>query len=168
MEADMVYHHRIVLASAAMAAALTFAATSDAQTATQAPAPAARAGLSLTQAQRDEIRTLREALRKDAQPLREQMRAARLQLRQAMSADVPDEAAVRSAAAAVGALQADQAAFRARQRAQFMKVLTPEQQSRVKAARERAAQRTMRAEGRTMRRHRMMRQQRDGWWRGGI
>jgi Spy/CpxP family protein refolding chaperone len=117
-------------------------------------------GLNLTEAQRDQIRTLRDAQRRDSQVLREKMRTARRQLRQAMSADVPDEAAVRAAAAAVGALQADGAAQRARSRAGFMKILTPEQQAQLKEARARAAQRAqraMRAERQMMRRNRMMR-----------
>jgi protein CpxP len=118
-------------------------------------------GLNLTQAQRDQVRALRETQRKDAQALREKMRAARQQLQQAMRADIPDEAAVRSAAGAVAALQADQAALQARSRAQMMKVLTPEQQARVKDARARTAQRAqraMRAERRMMmQRSRMMR-----------
>jgi protein CpxP len=127
------------------------------------------AELNLTQAQRDQIRTLREAQRADSQALREKMRTARQQLRQAMRADIPDEAAVRSAAGAVAALQADQAALQARSRAQFMKVLTPEQQAQMRQARARAAQRAqraMRVERRMMmRRNQMMRQQRYRWWR---
>jgi hypothetical protein len=82
-----------------------------------------------------------------------------------MQADVPDEAAVRSAAGAVAALQADQAALRARSRAQFAKVLTPDQQARMKEARARVAQRVQRAQRAQrvqrqmqMRLNRMMRQ----------
>ena len=52
--------------------------------------------------------------------MREKMRTARQQLQQAMRADVPDEAAIRSAAGAVAALQADQAVQQARARTQFM------------------------------------------------
>jgi hypothetical protein len=88
------------------------------------------------------------------------MRAARRQLQQAMRADVPDEAAVRSAAGAVAALQADQAALQARTKGQLMKVLTPEQQARMKEARARVAQRaqrTMRAQRQLMRRYQMTR-----------
>lgn len=128
--------------------------------------------LNLSQAQRDQIRSLREAQRADSQALREKLRAARQQLRQAMSADVPDEAAVRSAAGAVAALQADEAALRARGKGQLMKVLTPEQQAQLKQARARIAQRTERAlrmqRQMMMRRDRMMRQQYYRWWRGWI
>lgn len=125
----------------------------------QGGGPMAR--LNLTEAQRDQVRALRETQRKDAQALREKMRTARQQLQQAMRADIPDEAAVRSAAGSVAALQADQAALQARSRAQMMKVLTPDQQARVKEARTRAAQRAQRAmraeRRRMMQRNRMMR-----------
>jgi Spy/CpxP family protein refolding chaperone len=186
----MLLNRKTFVASVAVTAGLVLAAAASAQTGTQAPpptAPSARSqaqtppsGLNLTDAQRDQIRTLREAQRKDAQALREKMRAARLQLRQAMRADVPDEAAVRSAAEALAALQADQAVQQARSRSQYMKVLTPEQQARMKQARARAAERAQRAqramrarrgaqaERQMMQRQRMMRQQYLRWWRGWI
>jgi Spy/CpxP family protein refolding chaperone len=116
-------------------------------------------GLNLTEAQRTQVRAVREAQRKDSQALRDRMRTARQQLRQAMRADVPDEAAVRSAAGAVAALRADQAALQARAKGQMMQVLTPEQQAQLKAARARAAQRAqreMRLQRQMMRRDRMM------------
>jgi periplasmic protein CpxP/Spy len=123
------------------------------------------AGLNLTQAQRDELRTFREAQRKDTEALREKMRTARQGLREAMRADVPDEAAVRSAASAVAALEVDRAALRARAKGQFMGVLTPEQQALVKEARARAAERARRVR---MRASRMMRQEFNNWWWNGM
>jgi Spy/CpxP family protein refolding chaperone len=170
----MLLHRKMIVASVAAAAVLAIAAASQAQTAPKAPPPAAPAvksppqgqpgagpvaRLNLTQAQRDQIRTLREAQRTDSLALREKMRAARQQLHQAMRADVPDEAAVRSAAGAVAALRADQAALQARSRAQSMKALTPEQQAQLKQARARAAARAQRA-------HRAMRAQRPMMGRG--
>jgi Spy/CpxP family protein refolding chaperone len=172
-EVDMLMHDKAWVAGLAMAFGLACAAPGYGQTADAAPqaAPAAKApaakqaaagrqaGLNLTDAQREQIRALRDAQRNDDRALREKMRAAREQLRQAMRADVPDEAAVRSAAGAVGALQADQAALRARSRAQFMKVLTPDQQARMKQARARLEQRTQRVQRQMqMRLNRMMRQ----------
>jgi protein CpxP len=174
----MLLNQKTFVAVMATAAGLVFASASYGQTPTQAPPPAGpMSPLNLTQAQRDEIRTLREAQRKESQALREQMRAARQQLRQAMRADVPDEAAVRSAAGAVAALQTDQAALQARAKGQFMKALTPEQQAQLKQMRVRAAQRAQRAQ-RAMRAQRpprpmmgrgqMMRQLYYRWWRGWI
>ena len=156
---------RIFVGPMAVAAGLALAATAYAQTGTQAPPPA---GLNLTDAQRNEIRTLREARQSDAQALRVKMRAARQQMQQALRADVPDEAAVRSAAESVAALQADQAVLQARARSQFIKVLTPEQQARMKQARARAAERAQRDQRQLVQRQRMMRQQYLRWWRGGL
>lgn len=175
----MSLNSKTFVASMAVAAGLALAATAHAQTGTQAPPPAApramrpaqappRAGLNLSDAQREQIRTLRETQRQDAQALRDKMRAARQQLQTAMRADVPDEAAVRSAAEAVAALQADQAVLQARTRSLVMKVLTPEQQARMKETRARAAERARRAERQMLQRQRMMRQQFYRWWRRGI
>jgi Spy/CpxP family protein refolding chaperone len=173
----MLLQQKTLIASVAAAAGLVFAAAGYAQTATQAPpqaAPAAgaraprqpgagaAARLNLTQAQRDQIRALREAQRNDTRALGEKMRAARQQLREVMRTDPPDEAAVRAAAEAVAAIEVDHAALRARSRAQFMKVLTPEQQAQMKEARARAERQMM------ARRDRMMRQQGYRWWRGWI
>ena len=178
----MLMHHKAWVAGLAMAVGLACAASGYGQTAAAAPqaAPAAKApaatpaaagrqaGLSLTDTQREQIRMLRDAQRNDDRALREKMRAAREQLRQAMRADMPDEAEVRSAAGAVAALQADRAALRARSRAQFMKVLTPDQQARMKQARarlEQRARRMQRAERqRQLRRNQALRQWR--WWLG--
>jgi protein CpxP len=186
MEVAMLLHQKLIVVSVAAAAGLMVAGATYAQTSPQAPPPAAPAaksptqgpppagpppagqtrgmgrgerGLRLTEAQRDQIRTGREAQRKDSLVLREKMRTARRQLQQAMSADAPDEAAIRSAAGAVAALQADQAVQRARARTQLMSVLTPEQQARMKQSRARAAQRAQRTH-RAMRAERAMRAQR--------
>lgn len=156
----MLKHRKMMIASFAAAAGLTMALPIHAQTTQPAKPPA---GLGLTQAQRDEIRGLREAQRQDSEAVRGKMRAARQQLRAAMRADVPDEAAVRGAAEALAALQVDQAARRARARGQFMSVLTPEQQARVKEARARHDRQARRA-WRTQQQRRRL----DGWWRGRV
>jgi len=186
-EVDMLMHHRTWVAGLAVAFGLACAAQGYGQTAAASPqaAPAGtapahaataqaakqagrgrQAGLNLTDAQREQIRAQRDAQRNDERALTEKMRAAREQLRQVMRADVPDEAAVRAAAGAVAALQADRVALRARSRAQFMKVLTPDQQARMKQARARLDERVQRAaqlrRNQIMRRNQMLRQWR--WW----
>ena len=182
----MQMHDKAWVAGLAIAVGLACAAPGYGQTAAAAPqaAPAAKApaakqaaagrqaGLNLTDAQREQIRVLRDAQRNENRALREKMRAAREQLRQTIRADVPDEAAVRSAAGAVAALQADQITLRARSRAQFMKVLTPDQQARMKQARARLEQRAWRMQraerqmqvrrNQMMRRNQALRQWR--WW----
>ncbi len=167
----MLPYRKMIVASCAAAALLLPAVVSLAQPAPRAtPAPPGPR-LNLTEAQRNEIRGLRETQRKESQALREKMRAARQQLQQAMRAEVPDEAAIRSAAEALGALQADKAVLQARARSGFMQVLTPEQQAQVKQTRERAAARAARAERaerQKLQRNRMTRQQYLRWWRGWI
>jgi protein CpxP len=166
LEVVMLLHQRMIAVSMAAAVGLMIATAGYAQTAPQPAKPAVPgAGLNLTQAQRDEIRALREAQRTDVRALREKLRGARQALREAMSADVPDEAAVRAAAGTVAALQADETVLRARAKGQFMKVLTPEQRARVKDARARAAERAQRMR---MRANRMMRQEFTRRWWGGI
>lgn len=172
----MLMHHRTWVAGLAVAFGLACAAQGYGQTTAAAPqatragtAPAQaaaakqagrgrQAGLNLTDAQREQIRAQRDAQRNDERALADKMRTARQQLRQAMRADVPDEAAVRAAAGAVAALQADQMALRARSRAQLMKVLTPDQQARMKQARARLEQRVQRMQRaeRAMRAQRQM------------
>ena len=112
--------------------------------------------LNLTQAQKDQLKSVRDQQRKDSQALRGRTRSARQALQQAMRADVPDEAAVKSAAAALSAVRADQLTLQARAKAQTMKVLTPEQQTQLKGLRARAnrlaRQRAMAARPQMMRR----------------
>jgi periplasmic protein CpxP/Spy len=125
----------------------------------RAAPPPARAGrgmgmgrqLNLTEAQKEELRAMRDQQERDALALRQRMRDARLKLRTAMNADVPDEAAVKAAAGAVAAVQVDRFALQARRKAQLTKVLTPEQQQQVRQLRARAgrqAARQMRMNGR--------------------
>ncbi len=99
------------------------------------------ARLNLTDAQRDQLKQIQAQQATDAQAVRERLRTARQQLREAMQADVPDEGAVRTAAEAVGAAQAEQSVLQARLKGQRMQVLTPEQLQQLKDARARVADR---------------------------
>jgi Spy/CpxP family protein refolding chaperone len=94
--------------------------------------------LNLTQAQRDQTKTLRSQQQKDSQAVRERVKVTRQQLQGAMKADIPDEAAVKAAAGALAAIQSEQLVLHARAKAQMMKVLTPEQQKQVKDFRDQA------------------------------
>lgn len=174
----MLFTQKTLALSLVAATGLVMTVAASPQTVAQAPQPAkpkgqaqtatpgarARPGLSLTQAQRAEIRTFREAQRPEVRVRREKMRAARAQLRQAITADVPDEAAIRAAAGALAELQADEAVLQARTRAHIMSVLTPEQQAQWKGARTRMAERAQRLR---LRLGRMMRQESGRPWRGG-
>jgi Spy/CpxP family protein refolding chaperone len=184
----MLFNQRRSTVSLLAAAGLVVASLAHAQTAPQTQPPARpkapaqgmmgqgmgqgtgpgglMARLNLTQAQKDQLKAFHDQQLKDRQALREKMRDARQKLRDAMRADVPDENAVRTAAGAVAALQADQAALRARAKGQLMKALTPEQQAQLKEARARVARRAAREERLMMRGNRMMRPGRmrgEGW-----
>lgn len=93
--------------------------------------------LNLTQAQKDQLKAGREQVQKEMTASRDKLQAARQKLRDAMSAQVPDEAAVRAAGLAMATAQADRLALQARSRAQLMKVLTLEQQQQLQQFRQR-------------------------------
>ncbi len=105
----------------------------------QPPAqPALRRGapgnqaLGLTEDQKARIKALRETQQKELQASREAARAARQKLAELQRAGTFDEQALRAAASAVAAAQVDAIVARARHRSQYLSVLTPEQQARVK------------------------------------
>jgi Spy/CpxP family protein refolding chaperone len=95
------------------------------------------AQLNLTQVQKDQMKALREQQQKDTQAVGERMKTARQKLQETMKADIPDEAAVKTAAGALATVQAEQYALQARAKAQTTKLLTPEQQKQMKAFRDR-------------------------------
>lgn len=102
-------------------------------------APRAAAGiagamrrLNLTQTQKDQLKLGRDQVQKDLTASRDKLQTARQKLRDAMTAPVPDEAAVKAAGLAMATIQADRLALQARTRAQLMKVLTPEQQQQLR------------------------------------
>lgn len=97
--------------------------------------------LDLTDAQRDQVRTVLQNHRDQMQQLAKQAGAARLALRQATEAEPFDENAVRTASSGLGAVMADQAVLRAKVRAEVMQILTPEQRAKAAELRTRADQR---------------------------
>lgn len=132
--------------------------------------------LNLTQAQKDQLKAIREQQQKDVQGVRERLGAARAKLRDAMQVDIPDEKAVAAAATALAVIQTEQFALQARGKAQRMKVFTPEQLKQLKDARDRVArigerqmlrnQRQMlRGQRQMLRPMRQMRQRLMQWWR---
>jgi Spy/CpxP family protein refolding chaperone len=99
----------------------------------QAAAAQDKGALALTEAQRDQLKSIREQARKDVQALRERQRTARQKLQEVLKAPAYDENAVRAASSALAAVQADRVVLQARIRNQSRKVLTPEQQQRIAA-----------------------------------
>lgn len=94
--------------------------------------------LDVTSEQRQQIRTIMQSHRQEFQALAERRRAAQQALQAAMTADPLDEAAIRSASAALAEVQADAAVLRAKVHREVFAVLTPEQQAKAKALREEA------------------------------
>jgi Spy/CpxP family protein refolding chaperone len=146
--------------------------------------PGAGNGLNLSADQQAKIAALREAQQKDMQASREAVRTARQKFAELQQAGTFDEQAVRAAANAVAAAEADAMVSRARHRAQVFALLTPEQQTQMKQRQTRVrhearmlAQREMRGfrngyrEGmmrgmRQQRQGRMDRGRRGGWMGG--
>jgi protein CpxP len=97
--------------------------------------------LDLTDAQRQQVRTIVQNHREEMRQLGERAREARLAVRQASEAATLDENAVRTASNGLGAIMADQAVLRAKMRAEVMQVLTPEQRAKAAELRTQADQR---------------------------
>ena len=94
--------------------------------------------LELTDAQKDQLKTIADSHKEDWKALAERGRAAHMALNQAVMADTVDEALIRQKSSEAAAVDADLAVARARARAEVFQILTAEQRAKVK---ERAAQR---------------------------
>ena len=88
--------------------------------------------LDLTEAQRDQIKSIIDSHRNDLRSLGERLGTARRAMEAAISADAFDEATVRTRAADLAAVEADMAVMRARIRGQVVQILTGEQLSALK------------------------------------
>jgi Spy/CpxP family protein refolding chaperone len=91
--------------------------------------------LDLTDAQKDSVKGIVESHREEMRTLGQRAMNARQALDAAISADVFDEATVRTTAAEVAAVDADLAVMRAKVYSEVYQLLTPEQQSKLKEAR---------------------------------
>ncbi len=98
-------------------------------------------GLDLTDAQRDQIRTLMRSHDAELRALAERGFTAQRALQAAVTAETVDEAAIRQASAGVAAVEADGAVLRARIHAEVFQVLTPEQQQKARDRRTQMQQR---------------------------
>jgi protein CpxP len=89
-------------------------------------------GIELTDAQRDQVRTIMESHRDEFADLRQKLSAAHRAFAEATRGDALDEAAIRTQSTAVANAMADEAILRARVRAQVHALLTAEQQQQLK------------------------------------
>ena len=92
-------------------------------------------GLDLTDAQRDQIRTLSEQYRVSTEALREQLQSAREALQDALATNPVNEGQVRSATQTLATLQGEVEIMNARLRADAMVLLTPDQREELEARR---------------------------------
>ena len=91
------------------------------------------AKLGLNDQQKAQAKAIFEANRAEAKPLFASLKNERHQLRTLIHSGTADEAAVRAQSAKVAAVQADLAVQRAKGAKQLMALLTPDQQSKLKA-----------------------------------
>jgi Spy/CpxP family protein refolding chaperone len=87
--------------------------------------------LDLTDAQKDQVKTLFSGAKEDSQEAREAYRDARKALHEAIHAEAFNEAAIRQAAASVATFEANRAVARAELFQEILKVLTPEQRQKL-------------------------------------
>ena len=89
--------------------------------------------LNLSEAQREQLRTITESHQAQVKPVLDRVRELRRSLDEAVTADGFDEGLIRSRAAELALAEADLAIIQARMRADIVQqVLTPEQRERAK------------------------------------
>ena len=88
--------------------------------------------LNLTDAQKEQIKSIADAHRDEWKALGDRERLAHEALTAAIMADTIDEALIRSKSAELGVVQADVAVASARARAEVWQILTPDQQAQAK------------------------------------
>ena len=89
--------------------------------------------VSLTDAQREQVKAIAESHREDWKALTDRSRTARMALNAAVTADPVDEVLIRQKSSEVAAVDADIAVARARARAEVVRILTPEQKEKVRS-----------------------------------
>ena len=98
-------------------------------------------GVDLTDAQRDQVRTIRESHQSEFDAARTKLRDAHRAFAEATRAATIDEAAIRARSADVAAAMADEAILRAKVHAEVFAILTPEQQQKANEVRSSMKQR---------------------------
>jgi Spy/CpxP family protein refolding chaperone len=103
--------------------------------------PIALGALDLTDAQEAQVRSLAETHRAATSTLVERAATAQQALNAAVMSNTLDEAAIRARSAELAAVEADLTVARARLHADIVKILTPEQRTRLEEMRQRASER---------------------------
>jgi len=97
--------------------------------------------LNLTEAQREQVKSVLDSHRDEMKALADRSFAARRGVQAAVTAEQFDESAVRARSAEVAAVDADMAVLQARVHAEVWRLLTPEQQKEAAALQARMDQR---------------------------
>jgi Spy/CpxP family protein refolding chaperone len=88
--------------------------------------------IGLTDAQKDQIKTIADSHKDDWKALADRGRAAHMALEAAVSADTIDEGTIRQKSAESAAVEADIAVARAHARAEVLQILTADQKAQLK------------------------------------
>jgi len=88
--------------------------------------------LGLTDAQKDQIKSIAESHKEEWKTIADRARTAHEALADAVTADAIDEGLIRQRSAEVGAVEADMAVARARTFAEFVQILTADQKAQLK------------------------------------
>jgi protein CpxP len=104
--------------------------------------------LGLTDAQKEQIRTIAQSHRDEWKALTDRGRAAHEALNAAITAGTVDEALIRQRAAEAGAVDADIAVARARANAEVFQLLTPDQKAKAQELRTQMQERMKQGGGR--------------------
>jgi protein CpxP len=97
-------------------------------------------GLGITDAQRDQIKTIAESHRDEWKALGGRARAAHEALNLAVTAEAVDETLIRQRSAEAAAVEADMAVARAHAHAEVFQILTAEQKTKAQEMRQRKAE----------------------------
>jgi Spy/CpxP family protein refolding chaperone len=97
--------------------------------------------LGLTDAQKDQVKTIAESHRDEWKALGDRARTAHEALHDAVTAETVDEALIRQRSADVAAVDADLAVASARAHAEVWQILTPQQRSQAAAFQAQAKER---------------------------
>jgi protein CpxP len=103
--------------------------------------------LSLTDAQKDQVKSIMESHKDERKALGDRARTAHQALHAAVTADTVDEALIRQKSADAAAVDADLAVAEARTHAEVWQILTPEQKSKAKEFQAKAEERMKQGPG---------------------
>ena len=93
-------------------------------------------GLDLSDAQKEQVKSIMDSHKTEFQALGEKMRQAHAAFAQTTQGETIDEAAVRAKSTAIASVMADEAILRAKVRAEVQAILTPEQLEQLKTRQE--------------------------------